>query len=179
MTTVISGTNRSNSRTLQIAKHLAEYLNSKDEAVRLLDLSALPNGWISPEMYSPDGQSRELRKWQERYINDADRFIIVTPEYNGGYTGLLKLFIDAISVHRYAENFTGKWTALVGVASGRSGNLRGLDQLTQSLLYMGGHVLPGVLPISQVNSLIDETGSISDESTRESLNKLADRLVQI
>ncbi|MEM6396280.1 MAG: NAD(P)H-dependent oxidoreductase [Bacteroidota bacterium] len=178
MTTVISGTNRSSSRTLSIARHLSEYLNSQDQPVRLLDLSALPDGWISPEMYSEGGQSRELRKWQERYINSADRFIIVTPEYNGGYAGALKMFIDAISVHRYAENFMGKWTALVGVATGRSGNLRGLDQLTQSLLYMGGHVLPGVLPVSQVAALIDDTGKVSDEPTRESLNKLADRLVQ-
>lgn len=179
MTTVISGTNRAGSNTLHIAKHISEYLNSKNQSVRLLDLSALPAGWFGPDMYSANGQSAELRKWQERYINEADRFIIVTPEYNGGYAGVLKLFIDAISVHRYAENFKDKWTALVGVATGRSGNLRGLDQLTQSLLYMGGHVMPGVLPISQVGKLLDETGSISDEPTRESLNIMAERLVQL
>jgi NAD(P)H-dependent FMN reductase len=44
--------------------------------------------------------------------------------------GSLKLFIDACSVREYKQNFKGKKAALVGIASGRAGNLRGMDHLT-------------------------------------------------
>ena len=179
MTTIISGTNRPGSRTAKVANYLYEYLNSLGTDVQLLDLAELPCSYFSTDMYSADKQHPELRKLQEQYINAADSFIFVAPEYNGSYPGILKLFIDGISIYRYADNFKGKWSALVGVATGRAGNLRGIDQLAASLLHMGGHIVPGAIPLSKVDQMMNEQGEISDAGTRESLNKLADRTIQL
>ncbi|MEM7574873.1 MAG: NAD(P)H-dependent oxidoreductase [Bacteroidota bacterium] len=179
MTTIISGTNRPGSRTVNVARYLHNYLQEQGAEVQLLDLAELSGNYFGADMYSADQQHPELRQIQERYINGADRFIFVSPEYNGSYPGILKLFIDGISIYRYAENFKGKWSALVGVATGRAGNLRGIDQLSASLLHMGGHIIPGVLPLSKADQIMDNQGEITDGGTRESLNKLAERTIQL
>lgn len=62
----------------------------------------------------------------------ADGFIIVTPEYNHGYPGELKIFMDTF----YAE-WRRKPVALVGVSSGRMGGVRAVEQLRQVLVELG------------------------------------------
>ena len=106
----------------------------------------------------------------------ANHFLIVSPEYNGSIPGYLKLFIDAISVHRLKECFAGKRAALVGVASGRAGNLRGNDHLSSILHHIGCNVVPGALPISKIGSVMNDEGQL-DEGTSNALEALIQKLV--
>ncbi|HET6227311.1 MAG TPA: NADPH-dependent FMN reductase, partial [Bacteroidia bacterium] len=65
----------------------------------------------------------------------------------------------------------GKKAALVGVSSGRAGNLRGLDHLTGVLHYLGIYVHPNKLPVSSVLSILDGQGKMKDENTIKVLEK--------
>jgi NAD(P)H-dependent FMN reductase len=96
-----------------------------------------------------DSTYKELLK---KYIYAADKLIIISPEYNGSFPGILKLFIDTMP-HKALD---GKKIALTGVATGRGGNLRGLDHLTGILHYLNAHVMPFKLPISGVAALISD-----------------------
>jgi chromate reductase, NAD(P)H dehydrogenase (quinone) len=168
MITVISATNRKNSETLKIAKHYASLLeNNATEEVRLLDLCLLPNDIIHDDMYSIEGQSLALRSIQEEYMVAADKFVFVVPEYNGSVPGILKLFIDACSVYRMKDTFKrgDKKALLVGVSSGRAGNLRGMIHLTGMLNYLNITVHPNQLPISKVDTLLNESAEVVDAET--------------
>lgn len=168
MITVISATNRKNSETLKIARHYFEIMGAKtDEEVLLLDLCDLPNDIINEDMYSGEGQSLALRAIQEQYMTPADKFVFVVPEYNGSIPGILKLFIDACSIYRMKETFKrgDKKALLVGVSSGRAGNLRGLMHLTGMLNYLNITVHPNQLPISKVDTLVDKQGKVIDADT--------------
>lgn len=168
MITVISATNRKNSETLKIAKHYFEVIKTKtDENVLLLDLCHLPHDIISDDMYSIEGQSLALREIQEKYMVPADKFVFVIPEYNGSIPGILKLFIDACSIYRMKDTFKrgDKKALLVGVSSGRAGNLRGLVHFTGMLNYLNITVHPNQLPISKVDTLMNEHGKITDAET--------------
>lgn len=157
MITIISGTNRSNSRTELISNQLQEIIQElSDEEVRLLPLTDLPDDLLHNEMYEESKMSDDLKTIQDDYILSADKWIILTPEYNGSYTGILKLFIDAISIRQYSKTFKNKKVALIGVASGRGGNLRGLEHLTGALHYLGVHVMPEKLPLSNIENHIEE-----------------------
>ena len=174
MITVISGTNRTNSMTSVVARHCVEQLQAKTtEEVQYIDLATIPHDWFFADMYNPQQQAKSLAALQDEAILPAQKFIIVSPEYNGGVTGALKLFIDAISIREYAANFRGKKAALIGVASGRAGNLRGCDQLVSILNHVGMTTLPNSLPISQIGGLVED-GKLTNEGTIEALSKQLD-----
>ena len=82
-----------------------------------------------------------------------------------------------ISVNDYAENFRDKRVALVGVSSGRAGNLRGVDHLSDVIAHMGGWVLPNRLPISGVHDLLAADGRLTDAATEDALRQLARQLI--
>jgi len=157
MILILSGTNRKGSNTGKIAKYVNQAIKEvTDEEVKFLSLEDVPNSIMHDNMYSGDHMPAEIAAIQDEFIFPADKWIILSPEYNGSFAGVLKMFIDAISVRNYADNFKGKKGALIGVASGRAGNLRGLEHLTGLLNYLGMHIHPSKLPISSIgNVLVD------------------------
>ncbi len=170
MITIIASTNRKNSDTSRFADHYADLLRQHSTVdVQLLKLEEIPHDWFHPDMYSAQKQTPSLAKLQDQYVLGAEKFVFIIPEYNGSFPGSLKLFLDACSIRKYKESFKWKKAALVGVASGRAGNLRGMDHFADVLNHVGSVVLPNKLPISKIGALIDEQGKISDEGTNAAL----------
>ncbi|MEM1322258.1 MAG: NAD(P)H-dependent oxidoreductase [Bacteroidota bacterium] len=156
MITVFSGSNRRNSKTSIFAKYFHELLSkSSKEEVHFFSLEDLPLDICHAEMYSPKGQSKALAAIQDKYLIPVEKFLFVFPEYNGSFPGALKLMIDACSIREYKPTFKGKKAGLVGTASGRAGNLRGMDHLTGVLHHVGTQVMPNKLPISSIEQLLD------------------------
>lgn len=172
MITVISGTNRKGSECLQFARKCVELLEAKtEEPIRLLALEDIPHDWFFPEMYVKGMQAPSLSAIQDEFMIPASKFVYVISEYNGGVPGALKVFLDGCSVRAYKETFKNKKAALVGVASGRAGNLRGMDHLTSVLHHVGTIVMPNKLPISRIEDLMDVKGNITDLATIKVLDK--------
>ena len=166
MITVISGTNRKKSGCLKFAKKYSEFLEKEaSEAVRLLAMDELPYDWFHDNMYDKKDQGSSLAKVQDKYMIPADKFVFITPEYNGSYPGVLKLFIDACSIRDMKPTFESKKAALIGIATGRAGNLRGMDHLSGVLNHLGITVMPAYLPISRIQDLVNGTGAINDHKT--------------
>ncbi|GAB5550652.1 MAG: hypothetical protein Sapg2KO_02430 [Saprospiraceae bacterium] len=178
MITVISGTNRKGSECLTFAKKYVEILEGLTTTpVKLLALEDIPHDWYFPEMYQKGNQAPSLIKLQDEYILPAKKFVYVISEYNGGFPGAVKIFLDACSVREINPSFKGKKAALVGVATGRAGNLRGMDHLSGVLNHLGTIVMPNKLPISKIYALMDEQKNISDEGTIQVMTKQAAELL--
>ncbi len=171
--TVVSGTNRPESHTAVLARFVVGHLQRKGVEAHLVDLLEVNPGMLSVEMYGETGQSPEVKKIQDRCFVSQDRFIFLAPEYNGSIPGVLKVFIDALSVREYDSSFFHKKACLIGVASGRAGNLRGLDHLSDILSYLGVIVFPEKLPVSRVFEFV-EGGELTDEEVRKTIAKLVD-----
>lgn len=173
MITVISGTNRKKSESLLFARQMVAFLEANtDEAIKLLPLESIPHDWFHADMYEKDQQSSSLRDLQDEYVLAAQKFLFVVPEYNGSIPGVLKLFLDACSIREYQTNFKNKKAAMIGVATGRAGNLRGIDHLTSILHHMGTLIMPAYLPISKIGGLTEE-GSILDKATLKAMEQFA------
>lgn len=171
MITVFSGTNRKNSRSQIVAQYLYETLKKQEEEVLLFSMEDLPADLLHVDMYSEEGQSKALAAIQDKYLVPANKFYFVVPEYNGGIPGVLKLFLDACSIRKYADSFHGnKKAALVGISAGRSGGLRGLEYMTGFLNYLKINVLPNKLPISLIDNVIKEDVLV-DEATQKVLQE--------
>ncbi|MCF8237061.1 MAG: NAD(P)H-dependent oxidoreductase [Saprospiraceae bacterium] len=165
MITVISGTNRNLNQTLVLAEHVRETIEKEGHDVRLLDLRILEAPLLVTGDYESGDQSSQVKTLQDDLILPADKFYFVVPEYNGSFPGILKFFLDACSVRDIKESFTGKKAAILGVSTGRAGNLRGMDHLAGILNYLDITVMPNRLPVSQVSRLI-EAQQLEDAHTR-------------
>ncbi len=176
MLTIISGTNRKGSKTKEVAQNAQAIVEKMGISTSLIDLADLSTDFINNEQYSGDNLPTWLKELQDASLIPANHFVIVSPEYNGSIPGYLKLFIDAISVHRIKECFGSKSTALVGVASGRAGNLRGLDHLTSIMHHIGCKVIPCPLPISNIGNVM--TDGQLDENTTSVLTDLIKKLIK-
>lgn len=167
MVTIISGTNRKENQSLILAQHAAlTFQNEGVQAVNLLDLQILDGSLLLRGSYEADDQSDQIRTIQDNLIIPASKFYFIVPEYNGSFPGILKFFLDACSVRDIKPSFGGKKAAILGVSSGRAGNLRGMDHLTGILNYLNVTVMPNRLPVSQVGGLI-EADQLDDARTRQ------------
>ncbi len=165
MTSIIIGTNKENSKSAIIAQFISEEM----EDAQILDLSEISSEFIYASMYRE--QHATISELQDRYLIGVDKVIFIMPEYNGTFPGFLKLFIDACSVRNYQQTFKGKKLCLIGVGSGRGGNLRGLDHFTTAMNYMGCIIYPNRMAISKIDSVIVDQIITSDE-IKESLRQL-------
>lgn len=163
MISIISATNRKSSMTVMIANIYKEMLEADGIEAQVFSLENIPDALLNDSMYKRD--PHQLRDFGTQIFNAADEIILISPEYNGSFPGILKLVIDSC----IPSIFDGKKFALVGVASGRAGNLRGMDHLTDILHYLKAEVYSQKLPISQIKGLMNGGLSLSDENSLNAL----------
>lgn len=173
MITVISGTNRPGSLTSRFAEIYFSLLKEKVGNVQYFDLENLPGCILRTDVYDRDNRAPELLKLEQDYFINTSKFVFIIPEYNGSYPGILKLLLDVLDP---VKCFADKKAALIGIATGRAGNLRGLDQLGDVLLHMHMLILPYILPVSRVQHEFDDIEGLK-ESTLIPLRKQIDRLI--
>jgi NAD(P)H-dependent FMN reductase len=152
MYTIISGTNRPDSNTLKIARLYQELLKKMGVAAYLLSLEGLNVLERNPE----------FEKIEQEILIPTQKFIFISPEYNGSIPGVLKAMFDISDIEKA---WWGKKALLTGVSTGRAGNLRGMEHLTGILHYMKVSVHHNKLPLSVVNTLIDKAGVVGDPKT--------------
>lgn len=158
MYTIISGTNRKNNTTIRIANIYQEVFKNhgvKTELLSLIDIF-------------PEAGSESFMQIEEQYLKKASKYIFIAPEYNGSIPGILKLLIDEAD---WTSCWKNKKAMLVGVSTGRAGNLRGMDHLASILHHMHMQVMPYMLPLSKVNDILDEEGKILDPSTIKNIEQ--------
>ena len=164
MITIISGTNRKYSNTYKIAR----------EYQLLLQQKGIEAGIFSLEDLNLLQYDAAFEKIEKEILIPSTHFIIISPEYNGSFPGVLKLLFDNSRSH---EIWFHKKALLTGVATGRAGNLRGMDHLADVLNYLKITVHPNKLPISAVNSVVDSEGKIADKSTLKAINQQLDEYI--
>jgi NAD(P)H-dependent FMN reductase len=171
MVTVISSTNRPGSSTLKLARYYQNKLQKKGVEAGLLSLAQLPPNLIQTDLYGQ--RSAEFEPIQA-VVTQTDKFIFIIPEYNGSFPGVLKVFIDACS---FPESFYEKKAALVGVSSGKYGNIRGIDHFTGICNYVHLHVMPLKIHIPSIHKELDENGNLFKEDTLRYTNEQIDKFV--
>jgi NAD(P)H-dependent FMN reductase len=158
MITIISGTNRADSMTLKTANVYSKLLSEKADDVKLLSLESKPVWERGPEMLA----------LEKEYLIPAEKFLIIMPEYNASFPGILKLMMDNSDIKKC---WWYKKAALVGVSDGRAGNLRGLEHMTSILHYMKVHVLYNKVLLSRITEEIDNDGNIVKPETAALINQ--------
>ena len=167
MITIISGTNRQFSKTLIVSQAYEEILKQSGNECQIFSLLELPVDFAFS--YLSDPKTIEFDSLINKYIRPSSKLIIILPEYQGTFPGIFKLFLDGIN----PIDLQHKKVAMVGVSDGRSGNLRGLDQISNALNYLSVSVYPYNLPISGIEKMVNSEFKLVDEVTLKLLQKHA------
>jgi chromate reductase len=160
---IISGTNRTESFTLRIAELYQSLLKKKNIDAPVLSLIGLELLERNPSVI----------KLEKELLLPAEKYIFISPEYNGSIPGVLKCLIDVSDTRKV---WKGKKALLTGVSKGRAGNLRGMDHLTGIMHFVGTVVHPNKLPISIVDTLFNKEVMAHVETLR-SINQQLDEFI--
>lgn len=170
MITLINATNRPENLTGKVVRLYEDLLCSQDLDYQVFELAELQDDFIFKASFGQE--SKHMEQIVSTKIIPADKLIFFIPEYNGSYPGILKAFIDSV----HPKFFRGKRAALVGVATGRAGNLRGMDHLTDVLHHLQIEVLSMKVPISKLDTILDDDGVLRDIETKQVLLKQLEKL---
>lgn len=157
---IISGTDRPDANAFRISRYLQKEYSKIDAfplEAEILNLQDFPTQEVGGGKYGLHTPNSVKTFFQP--LLDADGLVIVCPEYNGGYPGILKLFIDYLP---FPESLDKKPIAFVGEANGAFGGMRAVEQLQQVVGYRNAHVFPERVFISRVNKNFDEEEGIKD-----------------
>ena len=112
-------------------------------------------------------------------VQKADAVLFVTPEYNRGMPGVLKNAIDIASRPYGTSAWNGKPGAVISVSPGAIGGFGANHHLRQSLVFLNVPALqqPEAY-IGNAAKLFDQSGKLTDDSTRDFLQKFLQAFAQ-
>lgn len=102
----------------------------------------------------------------------ADALVIVSPEYNHGYSGLLKHVLDSC-----LKEYIHKAVGIVGVSAGPFGGARVIQNLLPVMRELGLVTIFWDVNFSSVQKVFDKDGVLLDESFIRRLDKFLNELI--
>jgi len=105
-------------------------------------------------------------------MNCADALVLVAPEYNHGYPGLLKHVLDT-NLPEYIHKAAG----IVGVSAGIFGGARMIQNLVPVLRELGLVTIFWDVNFTSVHSRFDDEGALLDETFLPRIEKFLDELL--
>lgn len=145
---ILSSTDRPDSNALKVSTYAKEFLEGKAN-VELFSLKDFPYADVVGGRYGEDIDS--VSKFNDAFL-DTDGFLFVVPEYNGGFPGVLKLFIDYLP---FPDAMYKMPVSFIGEAAGSFGALRPVEHLQQILSYRKALIYSERMFISGVNENFD------------------------
>ena len=167
MIRIIIGTNRPESNSRKIAVELNAIYAAQAVESALLDLAELPAELFNPGAYAD--KPKGFAPFADAILN-ADGLHLIIPEYNGGFPGVLKYFIDMLP---FPESFENRAVAFTGIAAGQFGALRPVEQMQQIFGYRNAYLYPNRVFIPAVHTVLNEAGQLSDAVLKERLQAQA------
>jgi NAD(P)H-dependent FMN reductase len=159
----VSGSSRVNSYTSFALRVVARALEDAGVSVSFTDVSSLTLNF-------PGQPETEDAQALRASVKSASAVVLATPEYHGTFSAALKLVIENLG---FPSALSGKPVGLLGVASGRIGAIKSLEQLRGVCSHTGAIVLPRATSIAGVRAAFSSTGEVTDNAVREALEELA------
>lgn len=160
----ISATSRPNNYTSRALNVVNQRLRDDDADVITFDGRDLNLNFPGHDQTDDAHRLREA-------VDEAVAVTIATPEYHGSFSAFAKLVIENLGFPSVLE---GKPMSLLGVAAGRIGAIKSLEQLRNVCAHVGAVVLPGSVSVAGVRNAFDDQGRCTDDDVAEMLEGLAD-----
>jgi NAD(P)H-dependent FMN reductase len=169
---VIVGSTRRGRQTPKVARFIQRRLEERDGIESdLLDLAEYDFPIMEERLRQREDPPPGLTEFSDR-IARADALVIVTPEYNSGYPGVLKNALDYL-----LPEYRRKPVGISSVSAGPWGGLSALTQLRQVVLSLGALPIPAKFPVRKVQSSFNDAGETEDPAYEKSATRFIDDLL--
>jgi NAD(P)H-dependent FMN reductase len=164
---ILLGTNRKDRQSENVARWVHSRMTERDDIeskffdVRDFDLPRDDYG---------TALAGQFPEWRDAIIK-ADGLVIVTPEYNHGYPGVLKSVLDLL-----LKEYIHKAVAIVSVSAGPWGGLRVCEALLPVVRELGLAVTFTDLQFPSVRTKFDDRGNLTDPAYEKRLTGFLDEL---
>ncbi len=154
---IIVGCTRRDRQSIKVARFVLARLQQRQGVeTELVDLLEYDLPIMEERLHRRNDPPPQVQEFGGK-IARADSLIIVSPEYNNGYPGVLKNALDYL-----LPEYERKPIGIVTVSAGGFGGLTCLAQLRLVALGMGAFPIPESLPVSRVRDSFNEDGSPND-----------------
>jgi len=163
---IILGTSRRGRQSENVAHFVFEQTRKREGVeTELIDVCELP-------MKLDDAGEQMKDPKFSATIARCDGLIIVTPEYNHGYPGLLKHALDM-----NLEEYILKAVGIFGVSAGPFGGARVIENLLPVMRELGLVTIFWDVNFGNVQRLFDEKGILLDQSYVRRFDKFLNELI--
>jgi len=163
---VILGTTRMGRMSLHAARLVTGELSKRNGVeTELVDIANLP---------LPTNDAGEAIKHADFSfkVSKSDALVIVSPEYNHGYSGLLKHALDSC-----LKEYIHKAVGIVGVSAGPFGGARVIENLLPVMRELGLVTIFWDVNFSNVQKAFSAKGDLADESYIRRIDKFLKELI--
>lgn len=145
-----------------------DYADLRDVNLPFFDEAMSPFNMTIEDYKNPIGKA-----WAQR-VGEADAYLVITPEYNHGYSAVVKNALDWVG-----KQWLGKPVALVGYAYGGFAGVRAVEQLRQVVPELGLIQTTRSLQIAKVAEAFDDQNQPTNEALPKVLKSVLDELVDL
>lgn len=168
-----------NKKLAHAASKIAEELGA---TATFIDLSDYPMPLYDGDDENANGVPENAKKLKQIFM-DHDGFFIASPEYNSGYSALLKNTIDWMTRPMGDDvpglaGFSGKVGAIAAASPGGLGGMRGLVQLRMLLGNINVHLIPAQVAMGSAHENFDDAGNITNETQEKMLQNMMTQFVE-
>jgi len=163
---VILGTARQGRQSENVARFVFQQTRKRaDVETELIDVRELP-------MRLDDAGEEMKDAAFSATIDRCDGIILIVPEYNHGYPGLLKHALD-MNLKEYIHKAVG----ICGVSAGPFGGARVIEALLPVMRELGLVTIFEDVNFGKVGTLFDEHGNLLDQGYVRRVDKFLDELI--
>jgi NAD(P)H-dependent FMN reductase len=163
---VLLGTARQDRRSEKAARFVHGQVRRYGVSTELIDVRDFLTSATIPA-WEDGAHTGSWRKAAAR----ADGFIVVSPEYNHGYPGELKILLDAAD-----DEYRRKPVAICGVSTSAFGGARMVEVLRLTLIELQMVPTPSAVYFARMKEIFNEAGVIQDSSYVQRVQEMLDEL---
>ncbi len=166
--TVINGSNREGAQSFRIAEWIQDRLKSNDVEVDFVDLRKVNMTFVPDEYWA--GQSDKAKAMADEYakLSSSDGIVIVTPEWGGAASPVLKHFI----LMSEKSSFSHKPVLVFGVSATHTGGIRPIEDIKHLFKNARGVFVPEPIVINDITNFLE--GEDRDEKREDYITKRTD-----
>lgn len=168
---ILSCTDRPDANAHRLAEELDALYSELGATVHRHSLCEFPHADVIGGKY---GESLPSVKAYNQSVMDADGYLWIVPEYNGGFPGILKLFFDYLP---FPEALNRKPIALIGEADGQFGAMRPVEHLQDLLIYRKAMIYPERVFLPSIGDRLEHEESWIDPGSKKRLKRQAEGFV--
>jgi len=163
---IIAGSARTASLSSRVATYLAQYFSTEfpTHTTTLVDVRKYELPFVQKPFTSLETTPTAWQPLAECMFG-ADAFILVSPEYNGGYSPAMKNLLD------HFPSFPRKPFGIVTSSPGALGGMRAAQHMQQLVTGFGGILCPTMLIVPMVDKKFSETNELLDDTFTKTITR--------